>query len=177
MGESEKSSATIHDMPATYSPNILFCSLKDSQQYLKKIQIKIIRIFFSWQQCLAFTAFQVTIFSVGRILQCNWIWTSFTFTTTNTREQSPWDANNHLASQEIPHILYNIKVHYMFARTGHWSIVLRPVSSIHTLVPFSSRSTSIFSANLCLGFPNDIFSSGFLTKCIDKMCQCSDTAH
>jgi len=70
-------------------------------------------------------------------------------------EQSPsWEANRFSASQEIPRILWNPKVHYR----SHNSFL--PVPS-H---PTSWRSILLLSSHLRLGLPSALFPSGFLTK-------------
>jgi hypothetical protein len=44
-------------------------------------------------------------------------------TVTNSMEQSPSrEANSHTAGQEIPILLWNLKVHTVFTRSHHWSL-------------------------------------------------------
>jgi hypothetical protein len=40
---------------------------------------------------------------------------------TNSMEHSPWEANSHSASQEIPRLLLNAKFINIFTRAHHWS--------------------------------------------------------
>ena len=43
-----------------------------------------------------------------------WIWSEAEYLLIYTMEQSPsWEANQFLAGQEIPHILWNLKVYYL----------------------------------------------------------------
>ena len=76
-------------------------------------------------------------------------------------EQSPsWNANRVSASQEIPCILCNRKVHYRIYKC------LSCASSIQSTLPHptSWRSILILSSHLRLGLPSSLFSSGFPTK-------------
>ena len=67
------------------------------------------------------------------------------------------------ASQEIPRILWNPKVHYRIHKRRHLS--LSWANSIHSPPPrISWRSILILSSHLRLGLPNGIFPSGFPTR-------------
>jgi hypothetical protein len=74
-------------------------------------------------------------------------------------EQSrSWEANWFSASQEIPRILWNPKVHY------HIHKCPPPVLILRQLDPVPWRSIFILSSHLRLGLPSCLFSSGFPTK-------------
>jgi hypothetical protein len=69
------------------------------------------------------------------------------------------------ASEEISHLLWTQRFTAMFTRDCHWSYT-EPNKSIphpYTLVP-SLISILILSSHLCLGLPNGLFPSGFVTK-------------
>jgi len=81
-------------------------------------------------------------------------------------EQSPsWEANMSLAGQEIPNILWNLKVHYCIPTR------LLPVQCWAQLMlsvpphPVSWRSI-VISSHLCLGLPSGLFRSGLHTKTV-----------
>ena len=88
-----------------------------------------------------------------------------TYLLTYSIQQSPsWEANRFSASQEIPRILWNPKVHYRI----HKCPPTVPVLS-HITQPMLSHSTSwssilILSSHLRLGLPNGLFPSGFPTS-------------
>jgi hypothetical protein len=79
--------------------------------------------------------------------------------------QSPsWAANWFAASQEIPRISRNPKVHYRtHKRTPPVSILASPIQSIYPH-PTSWRSILILSTHLRLGLPGGLLPSGFPTK-------------
>ena len=79
--------------------------------------------------------------------------------------QSPsWDANWFVASQEIPRISRNTKVHYRtHKRPPPVSILGQPIQSIYPY-PISWRTVLILSNHLRLGLPSGLFPSGFPTK-------------
>ena len=79
-------------------------------------------------------------------------------------EQSPWESNRFSASQEIPHILWNSKVHYRIHKCPptvlSWDTAMQSIPP-H---PTSWRSILILSSHLRLGLPSGLFPSGFPTK-------------
>jgi hypothetical protein len=67
-------------------------------------------------------------------------------------EQSPsWETNRFSASQEIPPILYNPKVHYRIHQWPPPVPILSQLDPVHTPHPTSWRSILILSSNLRLG--------------------------
>ena len=88
-----------------------------------------------------------------------------TYLLTYSMEQRPyWEANRYAASQEIPHIVWNPKVHYLITSDGHMS--LSWPCSIQSIPPhpISWRSMLILSSHLRLGLPSGLILSGFPTK-------------
>ena len=79
--------------------------------------------------------------------------------------QSPsWAANWFAASQEIPRISQNPKVHYRTHSVRHLSLSwASPIQPIYPH-PTSWRSILILSTHLRLGLPSGLFPSGFPTK-------------
>jgi len=66
-----------------------------------------------------------------------------------------------LASQEIPHILWDPKVHYRINKCPPLVLILSQIDPVH---PTSWRSILILSSHLPLGPPSGLFHSGFPTK-------------
>ena len=84
---------------------------------------------------------------------------------TYSMEHSPsWEANRFSASQEIPHILWNPKVHTVYTSARHLS--LSWARSIQSIPPYptSWRSILMLSSHLSLGIPSGLFHSGFPTQ-------------
>jgi hypothetical protein len=77
-------------------------------------------------------------------------------------EQSPsWEANRFVASQEIPRILLNPKVHYRINNCPPPVSILSQPNPVHTPHPTSWKSILILSYHLRLGLPSGLFPSGF----------------
>jgi len=78
--------------------------------------------------------------------------------------ESSWEANLFAASQEIPRISRNPKVHYRTHKQRQISLSwASPIQSIYPH-PISCRSIIILSTHLRLGLPSGLFPSGFPTK-------------
>jgi len=80
-------------------------------------------------------------------------------------EQSfSWEANRFWASQKIPRILWNPKVHYRIHKCTPPVPILHQLDPVHTPHSTSSIFILILSAHLRLGLPGGLFPSGFPTK-------------
>ena len=84
---------------------------------------------------------------------------------TYSMEQSPsWKANQFSASQEIPHILWNPKVHYRIHKCLPPVPTPGQLDQVHTPTSHFWRSILILSSHLCLGLLSGLFSSGSPSK-------------
>jgi len=89
----------------------------------------------------------------------------YTYLLTYSRVQSPsWKANWFSASQEISHILWNLKVHYCIYNWLPPVPLLSQINPVLALQPTSWISILIISFHLCLGLPSGFFPSGFPTR-------------
>ena len=79
-------------------------------------------------------------------------------------QSSSWEANRFLASQEIPRILWNPKVHYRICKIPLTVPVLSQIKLVLTPHPTSWRSSLILSSHLRLDLPRGFFLSGFPAK-------------
>jgi hypothetical protein len=83
-------------------------------------------------------------------------------------EQHPsWEANSCTVSQEITHLLWNLKVHTMFARTRHWSLSWTRWSQFTSLHSVSLRSILKLSPHVHLGIPSGHVFFRFPTKVLN----------
>jgi len=82
-----------------------------------------------------------------------------TYLLTYSMQHSPWEANRFAASQEILHILWNLKIHYRFHRCPPHFPILSHLDPGHTW-----RFILILSSHLPLRLSVCLFSSGFPTK-------------
>ena len=99
-----------------------------------------------------------------------WVWlVSYFFVLTDLRSYSTeqslsWEANRFSASQEIPSILWNPKVHYLIHNCTPPVPVLSKLDPVHTPHSTSWRSILILSSHLRLGLSSGLFPTVFPTK-------------
>jgi hypothetical protein len=87
------------------------------------------------------------------------------FEGTNSMQQSPsWEANSHSASQEIPHLLWNPKVHYHVHKIPTLARILSQMNQVHNLPTISRRSILILSYYLLRSLLSGLFPSGLSTR-------------
>ena len=79
-------------------------------------------------------------------------------------EQSPWEINRFSASQEIPLILWNQRVHNGVHKSPPLVPVLSQINPVHAPHPTSWRSSLILSSDLRLDLPSGPSPSSFPTK-------------
>ena len=80
-------------------------------------------------------------------------------------EQSPpWEANRFPASQEIPHILWNTKVHYRIHKCPPPVPILSQLGPDHTPTSHFLKIHLNINSHLRLGLPSGSFPSGFPIK-------------
>jgi hypothetical protein len=77
-----------------------------------------------------------------------------------------WEAANCAATQEIPRILWNPKVHNRVQKSPSLVPILTQINPIQSIPshPISLRSILIFYTHLRLGLPSGLLPSGFPTN-------------
>jgi hypothetical protein len=82
-------------------------------------------------------------------------------------EQSPsWEANMSSATQEIPRILWNLKVHRRIHNSPPLVPILSQINPVYAPHPTSQRPILILSSHLRLGLSSGLLPSGFPTRAI-----------
>ena len=76
-------------------------------------------------------------------------------------EQSPWQANSFSASQEIPRILWTLRVRYSIHKKPPAVLILSQINPVPAPHPTTWRSISILAFHQCLGLPSCLCSSTF----------------
>jgi hypothetical protein len=76
------------------------------------------------------------------------------------------EANRFSASQELPRILWNRKVHYRIHKWPPPDHILSQLDPVNTSTSYFWRAILILYSNLGLGLQSGLFTSGFLTKYI-----------
>ena len=75
--------------------------------------------------------------------------------------QSPlWKVCGFWASQEIPHILFNLKFQYS-AYKSLFVPVLAQMNTVHNFSSYSLRSILLLFSHLCVGLPSCLFPACF----------------
>jgi hypothetical protein len=89
------------------------------------------------------------------------MWTALYWLTDSMEPRNSWKANNHSASQEIPHFLWNPKVHSQGPATDPYREPHETSSHPPNLSP---KSVSMLSSTLRLDLSSGLLLSGFPTK-------------
>jgi hypothetical protein len=80
-------------------------------------------------------------------------------------ELSPsWEAANYVATQVLPSILWNSKVHYRVHERPSLAPILTQINSIHTTPSYLSKIHLNLSSHLLLGVSTGLFPSGLQTN-------------
>jgi hypothetical protein len=100
---------------------------------------------------------------------CSWsLWaTKFhthTILTYSIQHSPSWEANRFAASQQIPRILWNLKVHYRIHKCPPPVSILSQLNPIHTPTSYVLKIHHNIYFCLRLGLPSGLFPSGFPTK-------------
>jgi hypothetical protein len=96
----------------------------------------------------------------------NWKRTRSKLSTRSIIELRPsWEVANCAATQELPSILWNPKVHYRIHKSPPLVTILSQINPMHTIPSY--LSILILSTHLRLGLPCGHFPSGFPTNILD----------
>jgi hypothetical protein len=79
-------------------------------------------------------------------------------------EHSPSKANSHSCCQQIPHLLWNPKLHYCVHKSLPLVLILGQMHPVHNFSPYFPKICSYITSHLCLGFLSGLFPSHFLPK-------------
>jgi hypothetical protein len=83
---------------------------------------------------------------------------------TTFMELSPsWETSSYTATQELPNILWNLKVQYHIHRSPQQVLILSQINPVHTS-PSYLRYILILSTHLHFGLPSGLHPSGFPTN-------------
>jgi hypothetical protein len=74
------------------------------------------------------------------------------------------EAANCAATQELPSILWNLKVHYRVHMSPPLVPILSQINQIHTIPTYLSKINLVLFTHLCLGLSSGLFPSGFRTS-------------
>jgi hypothetical protein len=89
---------------------------------------------------------------------------------TNFMKLSPsWEIASCAATQELPNILWNPKVHYRVHKSPPLAPILSHINPVHTIPPYPIALTSILllSTHLRLDLPSGLLPSGFPTNILN----------
>jgi hypothetical protein len=75
-----------------------------------------------------------------------------------------WEAANCVATQELPCILWNPKVHYRVHKSPPLVPILSQIDLVHTIPSYISKIILILAIHLRLGLPSGFFPTGFPTN-------------
>jgi hypothetical protein len=92
------------------------------------------------------------------------IWCHVSEASNSLMELSPsWEAANRAATQELPSILWNLKIHYRIHKSHPPVPILNQINSVHT-IPSYLRYILILSTHLRLGLHSGLSPTGFPTN-------------
>jgi hypothetical protein len=80
------------------------------------------------------------------------------------KQSSSWEANRSLASQEIPRVLWNPKVHYRIHKSPPPVPILSHINPGHAIPSHFLKIHLIVSSHLRVGLPRGLLPSGHSTK-------------